>query len=391
MKLNRKFLIFTLSAITIFFISFVFVASKQPKQFSTRFYIWNQLWTPQVLQAIDKWKQKVETFHILAVSYNKQLKAKRIDLDWQSLEHLKNLTFVIRINGNKLPEIQSILNEIKFLNEQNSKIKVSRLEIDFDAPTSQLKYYGDWLKRLKEQSQLELGITAIPTWLESKDLEEVLNSLDYYVLQVHSVLSPEKGLFDPNLALKWVKKYSKLSNTKFFVALPNYWYQAGLDDDNDIQYLAAEQKEIVSSQKYRDVLANPKHIAQAIRKIEEQQFNQMQGWIWFRLPTSNDKRIFADSTINHLMEKDIDWSKQSISLSQEPIGQTSTNYDFWVSNTTEVDLVAHTQWDVPVGCEFQHLIDGVISSIDKIYFEYAQIIKPGQRKRIGWAKCSNFK
>lgn len=378
----------TLILVILICIFILWQVNKPVKHFSTRFYIWKQLWTPELLQAIDKWRPKSQGFHILAASYSQKHKIKRIELDWQSLEKLENLTFVIRINGTKLPKVQSVLSEIKALEMQNSAVKISRLEIDFDAPTSQLKSYAQWLSELKKQSQLELGITAIPTWLESKHLKSVLNYLDYYVLQVHSVLSPEKGLFDPNLAVKWVKKYSDLSDTDFYVALPNYWYQAGLNEDNDTQYLKAEQRGLLSSQRYKDVFANPKFIAQSMKKIEQQQLSQMLGWIWFRLPTSNDKRIFADSTIGYLINKEIDWDKQYVSLSRKPVSKTSANYDFWVSNTTEVDLIVQDQWDIPPDCVFQHTIDGVISSDDKIYFEHSQIFKPGQKKRIGWAKCS---
>ncbi|MDA4569495.1 DUF3142 domain-containing protein, partial [Escherichia coli] len=53
-----------------------------------------------------------------------------------------------------------------------------------------------------------LSITALPTWLNSPDLDALLKVPDESVLQVHAVLNPTQGLFDAKRAQAWISAFA---------------------------------------------------------------------------------------------------------------------------------------------------------------------------------------
>lgn len=363
--------------------------SKESKlyAFPHNFYIWNQQWNAAVVTSVEKWEPMSSAFHVLAVSYKKNLEVKRINVNWQSFQSGK-IKVVFRINGNTLPTIESVLSELENISNQIDDAQLQGLEIDFDSPTSQLKVYDEWLTALKGRLSIELGITAIPTWLASNHLPSILDRLDFYILQVHSVLSPEDGLFNKNLAIKWSKQFNNLSDTPFLIALPNYWYQAGLDNKGKILYLNAEQSNLYRSKNALEIVANPEHIASAIKDIEGNNLKHFTGWIWFRMPTSNDSRIFSDATIIKLIDNNQEWKKVNVDLIAEPIMNTSKNYDFWLINNSRFDVVSDGSWLMDPTCKAEHLIKGVKKVGSKLLFASKKIFKPEEKVRIGWGICN---
>lgn len=96
-------------------------------------------------------------------------------------------------------------------------IKLAGIEIDFDAPTAKLVEYQQLLRTLRQNlpAELKLSITALPDWLNSPHLPALLADADISVLQVHTVLSPQQGLFDSKLAKRWSTQYARISPHPF--------------------------------------------------------------------------------------------------------------------------------------------------------------------------------
>ncbi|MBX7131238.1 MAG: DUF3142 domain-containing protein [Fimbriimonadaceae bacterium] len=64
--------------------------------------------------------------------------------------------------------------------------EVLGLQVDFDSPTSKLPQYEEILRGLRERIQPDdLSITALPTWLSSKEFNEVAKQVDYFVPQFY--------------------------------------------------------------------------------------------------------------------------------------------------------------------------------------------------------------
>ena len=85
------------------------------------------------------------------------------------------------------------------------------VEIDYDCPTSKLATYARFLAALRSRlaPSTKLSITALPTWMNSGELEGLTRNLDEIVLQVHAVDDPRRGLFDPDQAERWVKDFGQ--------------------------------------------------------------------------------------------------------------------------------------------------------------------------------------
>ncbi|KAG0755400.1 hypothetical protein G6F22_020623 [Rhizopus arrhizus] len=85
---------------------------------------------------------------------------------------------------------------------RHAGITVAGVEIDYDCATSKLPAYRDFLAALKSRlgPDSALSITALPTWLNSPELDALLKMADESVLQVHAVLNPTQGLFDAKRA-----------------------------------------------------------------------------------------------------------------------------------------------------------------------------------------------
>lgn len=353
-----------------------------------RFYIWNQLWGKELNESIDFWSHKTKKFHVLTATYREK-KWKNIAIDWGKMSKFDELTLVFRINGTRLPDLLSVLNIIENVLEKIPKSQKVKIEIDYDSPTSKLLKYSKWLTEIKKSSQLELGITAIPTWEYSKDLPKLLDKLDYYVLQVHSVLSPEQGLFDDKLAIKWIKEFNQISSTAFIIALPNYWYLANLDNNDKLLFLQAEEHSTFGSKQRKEIFADPNNISLLINKVNQSRFKNLTGWIWFRLPTSLDKRIFSKQTIELLIDNDFDWKSSSVNLIKTPINDSKNNFDFWLDNDSIVDVIAQTHWSIDKDCKLKHHIENTQYNEEENTFilNHQQVFKPNKKQRIGWGVC----
>jgi hypothetical protein len=73
--------------------------------------------------------------------------------------------------------------------------RVRGVEVDFDCGTEKLADYARFLRGLRarlqqKQKGLRLGITALPTWLNSSDVDAVVDAVDDVTLQVHSIKAP---------------------------------------------------------------------------------------------------------------------------------------------------------------------------------------------------------
>ncbi len=117
---------------------------------------------------------------------------------------------VIRIDG-RLDEsrMSALLDQV--VARVEAEAKLAGLEIDYDCPTSKLPAYARFLAELRSRlaRHIALSITALPTWMNSAELERLTGDLDEIVLQVHAVDDPRRGLFNAEQAERWVKDFGR--------------------------------------------------------------------------------------------------------------------------------------------------------------------------------------
>jgi len=355
-------------------------------------YIWQRVWTPELSVSIGNWSKKLSGLKILS-GYFERGKYKSVDIKWNEIPKKTNLTLVFRINGVKLPALDEIS---ALINKQISKAKqnshhIDYIEIDFDSPTSKLDVYQKWLSQLKNQlsNKIKISITALPTWQHSEKLNGLLSVVDHYVLQVHSVDSPEQGLVDFAGAVSSVIYFSENYNKPFVVSLPNYWYRAALDNNNNIKAILAESQ-LIDSPGLRQIFAEPAQLLNLKLDIEKMQLKNLMGWVWFRMPTSNDKQIFAEVTMNKLIVDQMQWSLIPINLQFSPVNPEieTSNYDIYIENKSSIEQVISTTLEIPKECEAQHLTKDFEFENNQIKAKYQTLFRANETLRIGWMVCN---
>ncbi|MEN0108045.1 MAG: DUF3142 domain-containing protein, partial [Pseudomonas sp.] len=191
-------------------------------------YIWQRQWRAEHAQALADSRKDFSTLRVLAAQAHpgEGWITARIDNDLLRQDG-RPLIAVIRLDG-QLPSLDSaaVSQKIQALVHtwQASGLNLRGVEIDHDCAERRLGAYAVFLQTLRTQvpADLPLSITALPAWLGSPALVQVLQNVDSSVLQVHAVSRPENGLFDPQQALRWAQAYAALSTKPFYLALPAY-------------------------------------------------------------------------------------------------------------------------------------------------------------------------
>lgn len=203
-------------------------ALRQASDWDQQVYVWQRVWTPQHADALAHSRDLFGALRVLALQVHPREGWREIPADLSLLKRDgRPLWLVARLDG-QLPQLdqEAIIQRLLAITQrwQAAGLPVTGVEIDHDAATARLPDYQRFLQRLRQRlpAALQLGITALPAWIGSPNLPGVLQQADSSVLQVHAVLSPQQGLFDGPLALRWVRQYAAVTPKPFRVALPAY-------------------------------------------------------------------------------------------------------------------------------------------------------------------------
>ncbi len=314
-------------------------------------YIWQHQWTPALKSALVTATPWINRWHVLGAELNQHGQLMAINADFAALAQAqKPLTLVIRINGqlsNWAPE--TVINtSLDILNHwHNAGLSVSGLEIDYDCPTSKLNDYTKFLSQLRQRLEgqsVKLLITTLPTWLSSKSsLIDLLSQVDEAVLQVHSVSNPQQGLFAPKLAADWIKQFSLISPVPFKAALANYGSRIAWDKDGQILAVESEENKGLISQNTHELSIAPTSVAELLDDWRLHPPLNMNGVIWFRLPTSDDQRSWSLSSWKAV----INGEPLTPSLSAKAVSTDKKGlYNIVLSNDGEIDSQAPQHIDV---------------------------------------------
>ena len=256
-------------------------------------YIWQRLWTPALKQAISTASPYIQSWHVLAGQLEANGQMIPVNVDIKALvASRKPVILVFRINGqlafkpnpDLIAQLVQIIHTYRF-----QDLNVSGIEIDYDCPTNKLLSYKQFLIALRAallDQQLPLMITALPTWLNSYDLTSLLQQADAVILQVHAVLNPVQGLFNPDLALRWVEKFSLISPIKFQVALPNYGSRVSWDEQGRLTGVESENNLGLFGHTMQELKVKPEQVSRVLNVWQRSAPKNFAGVVWFRLPTS---------------------------------------------------------------------------------------------------------
>lgn len=247
----------------------------------------------------------------------------------------------------------------------------SELQIDFDAPESKLDNYRRWLAPLRDAiAPTPLIITALPCWLRHEtEFRNLVAATDGFVLQVHSVDANTRTLCDTDAARRAVAQASRFGKP-FRVALPTYTHPSGLH-------------------------ADPVTLAALVRDLTAAPPNNLTGFIWYRLPTDDEKLNWRWPTLAAVIAGRTPQPSLAVETRQTQPG------------LIEIDLANHGDADaLAVTTVAIRWRDATLSACDALAgFDTSTSVKetnatrfvgnprlaPSQRRTIGWLRFRDAK
>ena len=350
-------------------------------------YIWQRTWTPQVGQAMNAISQHVSGWHVLVAESDAPGRWSMFTPTFSASD--KAMTAVVRIDGSRLlADPGWLAARVKDWLDSQPDGRWSGLEIDYDCPTRQLPVYARFLESIRDvlPSGITLSVTALPAWIGEPSLHELLGRTDRSVLQVHSVLDPHRGLFDPRLAAQWIAAYSKVSPTPFEVALPDYGSRVAWDERGRLVDIASEGPEARLPDSV-ELSVDPRQLAEFVAQLGQSHPGNLAGFVWFRLPLESDRRSWSLQTLARVIQGQP--LNPELALSIERDGQGA--YHIALNNTGTVDTELPQNIHVDRKCL---AADGSgLYAVDHegggLIFERRQArkLRVGQQAPIGWAHC----
>lgn len=297
--------------------------SKATPGLTHDFYVWQRLWSPQLVQALQQATPDVRCWRVLSLQVggppantarNMMSAPFSVALNWAALAATKRpVVVVVRIEGARLAnydaslhhDISEHLQAVHTKSRQHG-VTLAGVELDHDCATSQLAAYAAWLQGLRAAwrtqpalqplSTLPLSITALPAWRVSPDLPALLRLADESVLQVHAVQRPGAGLFDAPSAQHWAQAWARLAPHPFRLALPCYGSRVGFNEWGETLAVESEAAVTLRSSREQELTASPREVSALLTWFKTQMPEHLVGIVWFRLPSAGDQRAWRLST-----------------------------------------------------------------------------------------------
>ena len=210
-------------------------------------------------------------------------------------------TPVLRASAAALQDPDRLVREIA--GKIRSGISGTSLQLDLDVPERQLALYGNLLRQWRREfPEIRWSVTLLPCHLGRRELKDVLQNVDFWVLQLHGIAAPRHrqerfALMEPDTVQKALEQ-ARQQQKPFFMALPTYAYVLRFYPDGRFQRLWAEgfPESQAGSEDLEIAAPDLPLIARIIRE------NPDIPVIWFRLPSALDRWALDLETIR-LLEK----------------------------------------------------------------------------------------
>jgi hypothetical protein len=357
-------------------------------------YVWQRQWTPAVQAALTDAQDIFGAYHVLAAESNRSGTLIPVMPNLSALAHSQRpVTAVLRLNGSD-PSIDPKMlgTRIHALIDdwRDAGIFLVGVEIDHDCATARLSDYARLLVALRAgwPSNVKLSITVLPAWIDAPALPDLLATVDESVLQVHAVQAPGIGLFDSALARRWIDEYTARVSQPFRVALPDFGLRVGFDEAGSAVAAEAEMPRAIDAVDVRELRVAPQDVARLLRSLEHAHPPQLEGIVWFRLPTTSDYRAWSMATLRAVIT---DKSLQT-QLSVRVDGASGGVRDVVLTNVGAVDaqlpaaVVLRARGcvaaDALAGFRLDARTDGwrFLATADGM-------LRAGRERRMGWVRC----
>ena len=379
-------------------------------------YIWQRQWTPSLDRAVIASASRVRAWRVLAAE---------VDVRGQIVESEPHLDVLARTARPVIPVIR-ISGRLSDWNEndptgdlirhtqtivrrwRDAGVDVTGIETDYDCPTGSLPRYASFLAALRQAHprDVALSITALPTWLDSARLRDVLQHVDEAVLQVHAVQHPQAGLFDREQARAWAREWSEVSReagskvgkvgrkvggVPFRVALPTYgsrvtWTRAGR-----IMAIESEARTFADPASGRELVVTPQDVTTFLDSLRDDPPSNLTGLVWFRVPTAEDERAWSLDTWHAVMDG------RALPADIDAIVQPSATipglYDVYVNNRGNVDAMVPERVTLTSRgtCEAADAVAPYAMEKGRMAIQFRRVsprlLARDHRTLIGWVRC----
>jgi len=355
-------------------------------------YVWQRVWTPAVVAAVQRSADLMRSWRIFLGEADRTGRWTKVSLPWKELRATgRPIVGVLRIDG-RLDEARmpAVLERVAAIVDDAAG-QLAGVEIDYDCPTSRLSTYARFLAALRERLpvSLRLSITALPTWMNSVDLERLIPPLDELVLQVHAVDNPRHGLFSPAKAGNWVRAFARRVDRPFRIALPAYDVRVTWTRDGALASVESEVPLLTGDAPGETLHAAPEAVLAFLHALRRAAPDNLAGIAWFRLPTDADRRAWSYETWRAVLTDRLTPARLSASLAPAEAA------DLWtvtLSNDGSIDAVVPRQVRLDPGCSMAdgangfHLVTGAPLTLEG---SGNGRLRPRDTRVIGWARCTD--
>ena len=357
-------------------------------------YVWQRQWTPAHDAALRDSRADFSTLRVLALQAFPNAGWSRARIDPVLLRHDGRLVIaVVRLDGQlKALDQEEVTAQIRQVisDWQGQGLNLAGVEIDHDAGNARLPAYRKFLAHLREAlpTSLPLSITALPSWLDSRELPALLSTVDSSVLQVHAVSDPRRGLFDADQARQWAKAWSRVTTKPFYLALPAYG--VALLPSTDGAPVVESEVTLEREGLRRELLADPQSLRTLGTELRADPPEHLAGLIWFRLPLANDRRAWSLTTLRAVARAEVLDSQLTLQLSAN-----NGLYDIVISNQGNLDSAWPERLTLAVsGCEGADALAGYALQQRPDLLTFTRLrdgrIPAGGQRAIGWARCAHI-
>ncbi|KAF0862020.1 DUF3142 domain-containing protein [Pseudomonas sp. LD120] len=357
-------------------------------------YIWQRQWTPAHAAALAQSRADFSTVRVLALQAFPQAGWSRARIDAALLKQDgRPLIAVVRLDG-QLPSLDQdeIIRQVQQLlaHWQEQGLTLAGVEIDHDAGTARLPAYAKLLEHLRAAlpTNLALSITALPAWLDSRELPGVLARVDSSVLQVHAVSDPRRGLFDPLQAEQWARRWARISAKPFYLALPAYG--VALLPGAEGAPLVESEAPLQRAGERQELMADPEQLSQLGRSLRADPPPHLAGLIWFRLPLKGDVRAWSLETLRAVARGDALAGQLGIRLEEQ-----GGLFDIRLSNSGNLDRPLPEQLTLAVAqCDGFDGLGGYSAQLRDgqllLTRQRSGRLAAGASRAVGWARCTKI-
>jgi hypothetical protein len=357
-------------------------------------YIWQRQWTPAHDAALRDSRADFSTLRVLALQAFPNAGWSRARIDPVLLRRDgRPVIAVVRLDGQlKALDQEEVTAQIRQVisDWQEQGLNLVGVEIDHDAGNARLPAYRQFLAQLRVAlpAPLPLSITALPSWLDSRELPALLSTVDSSVLQVHAVSDPRRGLFDADQARQWAKAWSRITTKPFYLALPAY----GVALLPSVDGAPVVESEVTLEREglRRELLADPLSLRTLGSELRADPPEHLAGLIWFRLPLANDRRAWSLTTLRAVARGDVLDSRLTLKLSAD-----NGLYDIGISNQGNLDSAWPERLTLAVSsCEGADALAGYALQQRPDLLTFTRLrdgrIPAGGQRAIGWARCAHI-